>query len=66
MLCRLVYRKGADLLVEVIPEVCRRHPSVRFVIGGDGPKRVEVEEMRERYKLHNRVIMLGMLPHDKV
>jgi len=25
---RLVYRKGADLLVEVIPEVCRLHPNV--------------------------------------
>lgn len=25
---RLVYRKGADLLVEVIPEICRLHPNV--------------------------------------
>lgn len=28
VLSRLVYRKGADLLVEVIPEVCRLHPNV--------------------------------------
>jgi phosphatidylinositol glycan class A protein len=66
VLCRLVYRKGADLLVEVIPEVCRRHSSVRFIIGGDGPKRVELEEMREKYKLHHRVAMMGTIPHDKV
>ncbi|KAM7514787.1 hypothetical protein LguiA_004370 [Lonicera macranthoides] len=26
--CRLVYRKGADLLVENIPEVCRLYPNV--------------------------------------
>lgn len=32
-LSRLVYRKGIDLLALVIPEVCARHPHVRFVIG---------------------------------
>ncbi|CAJ0585886.1 unnamed protein product, partial [Mesorhabditis spiculigera] len=63
---RLAYRKGADLLCEVIPSVCSQHPNVQFVIGGDGPKRVELEEMREKYGLHERVKMLGMLPHNKV
>ncbi|KAI6172427.1 GlcNAc-PI synthesis protein [Aphelenchoides besseyi] len=66
VLCRLVYRKGADLLVEVIPEICRQHPTVQFIIGGDGPKRVELEEMRERLNLHSRVEMCGMLPHSRV
>lgn len=32
-LSRLVYRKGIDLLVVVIPALCRRHPHLRFVIG---------------------------------
>ncbi|CAD6191535.1 unnamed protein product [Caenorhabditis auriculariae] len=63
---RLVYRKGADLLREIIPKVCEQHPTVRFIIGGDGPKRVELEEMRERHNLHARVTMLGMLPHNQV
>jgi len=27
----LVYRKGADLLVEVIPEICRLYPNVSLV-----------------------------------
>ncbi|KAF7635136.1 hypothetical protein Mgra_00005418 [Meloidogyne graminicola] len=66
VISRLVYRKGADLLVQIIPEVCKRHKEVRFVIGGDGPKRVELEEMRENHKLHNRVEFKGELPHDKV
>ena len=30
---RLVYRKGMDLLVEVIPEVCELYPNVDFLIG---------------------------------
>ncbi|WKX97444.1 hypothetical protein Q1695_013251 [Nippostrongylus brasiliensis] len=63
---RLVYRKGADLLCAVIPKVCARHAQVRFIVGGDGPKRLELEEMRERYRLHSRVTMLGTLPHDMV
>uniref|UniRef100_A0AC35U2G8 GlcNAc-PI synthesis protein n=1 Tax=Rhabditophanes sp. KR3021 TaxID=114890 RepID=A0AC35U2G8_9BILA len=63
---RLVYRKGADLLKYVIPKVCREHPSVRFVVAGDGPKRIDIEEMREKNNLFDRVMMLGMVPHDQV
>ncbi|XP_011070009.1 phosphatidylinositol N-acetylglucosaminyltransferase subunit A [Sesamum indicum] len=66
VISRLVYRKGADLLVEVIPEVCSLHPNVRFIIGGDGPKRVRLEEMREKHSLQDRVDMLGAVPHAKV
>ncbi|XP_058205330.1 phosphatidylinositol N-acetylglucosaminyltransferase subunit A isoform X2 [Rhododendron vialii] len=66
VISRLVYRKGADLLVEVIPEVCRLHPNVRFIVGGDGPKRVRLEEMREKNSLQDRVEMLGAVPHAKV
>ena len=30
---RLVYRKGSDLLAEIIPVICARHPNVQFIIG---------------------------------
>lgn len=66
VISRLVYRKGADLLVEVIPEVCHLYPNVRFVVGGDGPKRVRLEEMREKHSLQDRVEMLGAVPHARV
>ncbi|XP_075643303.1 phosphatidylinositol N-acetylglucosaminyltransferase subunit A isoform X1 [Castanea sativa] len=66
VISRLVYRKGADLLVEVIPEVCRMYPNVRFIVGGDGPKRVRLEEMREKHSLQDRVEMLGAVPHARV
>ncbi|XP_022154114.1 phosphatidylinositol N-acetylglucosaminyltransferase subunit A isoform X1 [Momordica charantia] len=66
VISRLVYRKGADLLVEVIPEVCRMFANVRFIIGGDGPKRVRLEEMREKHGLQDRVEMLGAVPHARV
>ena len=30
---RLVYRKGVDLLVQLIPLVCQKYPNVDFLIG---------------------------------
>eukprot|EP00842_Homolaphlyctis_polyrhiza_P001709 jgi/Hompol1/2539/HPOL_002949-RA len=63
---RLVYRKGADLLVAVVPAICREFPDVHFLIAGDGPKRTELEQMRERYELQDRVQMLGAVSHSDV
>ena len=66
VLCRLVYRKGADLLVHVIPEICEQFPQVDFLIAGDGAKKVDLEQMRERYRLHERVKMIGAVPSEQV
>lgn len=66
MLSRLVYRKGIDLAVKVIPILCREFPSVYFIIGGEGPKKLLLEEMRERHNLHHRVELLGAVPHHQV
>jgi phosphatidylinositol glycan class A protein len=62
----LVYRKGIDLLVKVIPAICTKFSNVHFIIGGDGPKKLILEEMREQYQLHDRVEFLGAIPHYKV
>nr|XP_006825510.1 PREDICTED: phosphatidylinositol N-acetylglucosaminyltransferase subunit A-like [Saccoglossus kowalevskii] len=63
---RLVYRKGMDLLAGIIPEICSMHPDVDFLIGGDGPKRILLEEIREKYQLHERVTFLGAVEHSDV
>jgi len=54
-----------DLLAAIIPFICRDHENVDFVIGGDGPKRLLLEEMRENHQLHDRVTFLGAVPHEK-
>lgn len=36
VISRLVYRKGADLLVEVIPEVCRLYSNVSCIVSVQG------------------------------
>ncbi|CAL8106313.1 unnamed protein product [Calicophoron daubneyi] len=65
VISRLDYRKGLDLLVTIIPPLCAIFPELRFIIGGDGPKRLDLEEIRERYQLHSQVKLVGMLkPHE--
>lgn len=66
VLSRLVYRKGIDLLIGLIPLICQNIPEAHFIIGGDGPKRLLLEEMREREELHDRIEILGSIPHSKV
>ncbi|GIL80993.1 hypothetical protein Vretifemale_10129 [Volvox reticuliferus] len=65
VLCRLVYRKGVDLLSLVLPEVCNRHPNVRVIVGGDGPKRQLLEKVISDYGLQDRVVLEGPVPHER-
>jgi len=66
VICRMTFRKGVDLLVEIIPEVVRRHPEVYFIIGGDGPKLPLLVEIRDKYNLGDRLEILGKVPHKCV
>eukprot|EP00366_Plasmodium_knowlesi_P004345 XP_002261843.1 Phosphatidyl inositol glycan, class A, putative [Plasmodium knowlesi strain H] len=66
MISRLTYRKGVDLIAKVIPPVCHKYPFINFIIGGDGPKRILLEEMRERNHLHNSVVLLGKVKQENV
>ena len=40
--------------------------TVDFLIGGDGPKRIVIEEIIEKHNLQSRVQMLGELVHSDV
>jgi phosphatidylinositol glycan class A protein len=35
-------------------------------IGGDGPKRIDLEQMREKHLLHDRVELIGPVKHHNV
>jgi phosphatidylinositol glycan class A protein len=66
VISRLYYNKGIDLLVAVIPRICAIHPNARFIIAGDGPKFLALEQMREKYMLQDKVEMLGSIRHEEV
>ncbi|EFJ45084.1 hypothetical protein VOLCADRAFT_94566 [Volvox carteri f. nagariensis] len=65
VLCRLVYRKGVDLLSLVLPAVCSRHANVRVLVGGDGPKRLLLEKVISDHGLEERVVLEGAVPHER-
>lgn len=66
VITRLVYRKGCDLFVDVIPEICKKYSNIKWIIGGDGPRRPQIEQMIERSNLMDRVLMLGSLTPSEV
>jgi len=66
VISRLFYNKGTDLLIAAIPRICANHPNVRFVIGGSGPKAIDLEQMLERNVLQDRVELLGPIRHEEV
>jgi len=63
---RLYYNKGTDLLVAAIPHILAAHSNVRFIIAGNGPKAIDLEQMIERNVLQDRVLMIGPVRHEEV
>ncbi|PAV19085.1 glycosyltransferase family 4 [Pyrrhoderma noxium] len=63
---RLAYRKGIDLLVATAPRICALFPNVHFIIGGDGPKLIDILQMREKHLLQDRIELRGSVKHEDV
>ena len=66
VISRLFYNKGVDLLIAAIPRILASDPNVRFIIGGSGPKAIDLEQMLERRVLQDRVELLGPVRHEEV
>ncbi|AEO71848.1 glycosyltransferase family 4 protein [Thermothielavioides terrestris NRRL 8126] len=66
VISRLFYNKGTDLLTAAIPRILENHPHTRFIIAGDGPKAIDLEQMIEQNVLQDRVEMLGPIRHEEV
>lgn len=66
VITRLFPNKGANLLTAIIPKICQQKSNVRFLIGGDGPKFLDLEQMREKYFLQERVKLIGAVKHEEV
>ena len=66
ILSRLSYRKGIDLVANVIPRICEKYPKAYFIIGGDGIKMPLLMSIRDKHGLHERMELLGSVPHRHV
>lgn len=56
---RLVPRKGQDVLIRALPEICRHHPQTRLLIVGDGPYRARLEQQAARSPVAHNIIFTG-------
>lgn len=57
--CRLVDRKGVDLVLRALPRLARAHPGVRYVVAGEGPARERLERFARELGVHERCHFLG-------
>ena len=63
---RLVQKKGFDDLLHALAELRRRGSAFECRIYGDGPLRDELEDLRDRLGLHDRLRMMGARSSDEV
>ena len=61
---RLVYEKGADLLVEAAPRVLNRVPEAKFVIAGRGPLLDTLRRRVHEMSLGDKILLSGFVSDD--
>jgi glycosyltransferase involved in cell wall biosynthesis len=63
---RLSQEKGILSFIEAIPKLCQATQDVKFLIGGDGPLRSQVEEYLAAANLSGRVEFIGWIPNHEL
>ncbi|MCP4715133.1 MAG: glycosyltransferase family 4 protein, partial [Deltaproteobacteria bacterium] len=60
----ITYAAGADLLVDALKTVCRRHQCAQFVIAGDGPLKNDLEAGARQAGIDHRCRFTGDISSD--
>jgi len=58
--------KGYDRVIEVLKDVIKEIPEVKYVIGGSGDDMERIKRIIADDDLEDRVILTGFIPHDEV
>ena len=66
VISRLFPNKGCDLLLRILPTICRDHDDVDFIMAGDGPRFIDFQQMIEAHRLQDRVSLLGAVAHERI
>ena len=59
---RLVPRKGQDMLIRALPEICRRVPGAALLLGSGGPYRPKLERLARDLGVAADVVFTGSVP----
>ena len=65
-IARLFHLKGHDDLLDLAPELCKRHPRLRFLWVGDGLLRDAFEQRIVAMGLKDRFILTGLVSPEKI
>ena len=63
---RLIVEKGVYVLLESIPLVVRKDKNVHFLIAGDGPEKVRMEEICRQKGIQGNVRFTGHITGDRL
>ncbi len=58
--------EGLDLLLDALPALIERRPSVKLLLVGGGPQEANLKAQVERMGLSDRVVFTGRVPHADV
>lgn len=60
--------KGYDLVLQILPEIIKSHPTLLYIIAGKAHESEQrrLERLIEDLNLQNNVVLLGFIPEDRV
>ncbi|RYZ30566.1 MAG: glycosyltransferase, partial [Chitinophagaceae bacterium] len=60
--------KGYDKVINALPEVLKRYPTVKYLIGGkyDAEEKARLEQLIRELQLHDKVFFSGFVPDEDV
>lgn len=59
---RVAKEKSIDVLIKAMPKLLAEVPDAKLVIVGDGPQRLELEQLAQHLGVRDQVIFTGMQP----
>lgn len=63
---RLIPYKGYEYLIDAASKVIAHEPDVKFLIGGEGPLRNDLQQQIAKLDLMDKVTLLGFIPEDEL
>ena len=63
---RVAKEKSIDVLIQAMPLLTQKLPHAKLVIVGDGPSRLELEELAHHLHVRDSVIFTGMQPWQTI
>jgi phosphatidylinositol alpha-1,6-mannosyltransferase len=64
--CRIVRRKGIDVVIKAMKEIKKEIPNVTYIVLGDGPEKDSLEKLAKEIGVDDSIKFLGKVSREKV